>query len=284
MRRARRRDRRGHPPGEGQSLRQALATPFAGACREGDDIGEPSRAAVDLLQDRPRQHRLDLVQETVQGRTPHHPWKDRREDAQAVKLGQRLDRVSFAHHLRQFVPQPFPREAREHPFLHRHPNELPGLGGDLEAQAGGEAHGADGAGRVVEERQRVEHTDLVALQVALTAEEVEQIAEPPGGQVDGHRVDGEVAPVEILAHRGRLDLGQRRGRAVELGARRGDVQPDVAVQDGPPPSGTHRAGGSVPRIGRPDARRARLRCPRPPRPRPPPERPRRTSRTAPPTR
>ena len=69
------------------------------------------------------------------------------------------------------------------------------------------------------------------LEVAQPAEEVDEPPEVLALERDGQRVDGEVAPVEVLPDRRLLDRRQRPGVVVELGARGGDVDPPAVVDD-----------------------------------------------------
>ena len=76
---------------------------------------------------------------------------------------------------------------------------------------------------VVDERQVVEDAEQARLEVGPPAEGVDQPPEVGGLQRRRHRIDREVAAEEVLAQAGALDRRQRRGRVVELGARRHDV-------------------------------------------------------------
>jgi len=70
----------------------------------------------------------------------------------------------------------------------------------------------------------VQHADAARLQVAQAPVIVEQLAVAAAIQADGHGVDGEIAPVEILLDRGAFDLRQLGRALVELGARGDKVE------------------------------------------------------------
>ena len=83
---------------------------------------------------------------------------------------------------------------------------------------------------ILDEGQVVQHPHDAAAEVALAAVGVEQQAELGRQQRHGHRVDGEVATVQVLADRGVLDRGQGCRVLVVLGARAGHVDAQVAGQ------------------------------------------------------
>ena len=91
---------------------------------------------------------------------------------------------------------------------------------------------AEDPGRVVDERAVVEDPDAPGLEVLAAAERVDEPAEVLAFQGDGHRVDREVAAVEVVVDRARLDAREHRGRVVGLAARGDDVDAlVVAVED-----------------------------------------------------
>ena len=77
--------------------------------------------------------------------------------------------------------------------------------------------------RVVDERAVVEDPDAPCLEVLAAAEGVDEPAEVLALQGDGHRVDREVAAVQVLVDRARLDRGKDGGSVVGLAARGHDV-------------------------------------------------------------
>ena len=102
----------------------------------------------------------------------------------------------------------------------------------MEAVAGLVPDGPQDARGIVDERQVVEHADDAVLQVLAASEGMDQAAEVGFLQRDGHRVDREVAAVEVLRDRRRLHYRERTGREVALRARGHDVDPvPVAVLD-----------------------------------------------------
>ena len=106
-----------------------------------------------------------------------------------------------------------------------------GLGGRDELQLGGEAGRPQHPQRVVLERHLRAGRGAQALgrQVAEAAVGVDERAV---GQPHGHRVDGEVAPGQVLVDRAAEgDLGLARVLAVGVGAEGGDLQPEVALAD-----------------------------------------------------
>ncbi len=106
-----------------------------------------------------------------------------------------------------------------------------GLGGRDELELGGEAGRPQHPQRVVLERHLRAGRGAQALgrQVAKAAVGVDERAV---GQPHGHRVDGEVAPGQVLVDRAAEgDLGLAGVLAVGVGAEGGDLQPEVALAD-----------------------------------------------------
>ncbi len=110
-------------------------------------------------------------------------------------------------------------------------DQISRIGGDGEVEPSGIAHGADGAGRVIDERQRMQDPDIAPLEILPAAEKVDELAVPLTVESDGEGVDGEVAPVEVLADERVLHLRQRGRGSVELGPSRSHVDP-VAIRKG----------------------------------------------------
>ena len=131
----------------------------------------------------------------------------------------------------QLVAQPRRRELPDQLHLHAGPRETLRVRLHTEAVAVLVAERAEEPRRVVDEREVVEHAEDARLEVAQAAEEVHEPSEVLALQRDGQRVDGEVAPVEILADRRLLDGRQRTGVVVELRSRRGDVDAAAVVHD-----------------------------------------------------
>ena len=76
-----------------------------------------------------------------------------------------------------------------------------------------EPRGAQHARRVLDERQRVQHPHDAALEVAQPAERVGDRAEAVGVDARRHRVDGEVAPEQVLPQADeRSTVGSAPGR------------------------------------------------------------------------
>ncbi len=101
-----------------------------------------------------------------------------------------------------------------------HGASRPGI--ERESETGRIARGSKQPCGVLDERKRMQHRDAPLRECRPAAERIEDPV-AIGRELDGHRVDGEVTPAEVLADAGRHHAGQRSGRLVALGARRGDV-------------------------------------------------------------
>ena len=86
---------------------------------------------------------------------------------------------------------------------------------------------AEDARRVVDERRVVHHADRTAGEVGATAVRIEEGAEIVGAERHSHRVDGEVAAVEVVRQLGMLNGRQGARSVIRLAAGRDDV--DVLV-------------------------------------------------------
>ena len=95
-----------------------------------------------------------------------------------------------------------------------------GLVLNLEVQLGGEAYAAHHAQGVVAEGDVgvKGRGDDAVLKVGKAVKRVDQLAEAVMVQADGHRVDGEVAPVLVVLQRAVLHDGLARVMAVALTA------------------------------------------------------------------
>ena len=103
-------------------------------------------------------------------------------------------------------------------------DELFALRADVEAVPLLKAHGPDDAGGILHEAQGVDDADRLALDVALAAEEVDEAAELPLVEAEGHCVDGEVAAEQIHFDGRELHGGQGGGVFIVFEARRGHVE------------------------------------------------------------
>ena len=150
---------------------------------------------------------------------------------QHAQLGQPLDAAQgqrrIAQQQGQLVPQARARKLIEGPFRQRHVGQMQGLGRDLEAEPQLQAHGAQDAGGVVDEREAVQHPQRLVLEVAPAAEEIDQIEARLRSQADRQGIDREVAPEEVLPQGRRLHLGERRGLPVKLAPGRGHVDVEI---------------------------------------------------------
>jgi len=99
------------------------------------------------------------------------------------------------------------------------------LGGprlELEAKARRVARRAQRPGRVVDERALVQDPKQTRLEVGLSRVRIDQLR--LALKRPGDRVDGEVAPRQVLFERGGLDLGERPRCRIGLGAGAGEVE------------------------------------------------------------
>ena len=129
-----------------------------------------------------------------------------------------------------WLPQQQPQLRPEPRAGHRVEHALvDGLGGQpvgalvrLEAQPGGVAGQAQQPGGIVEERPVVQHAQAPRLEVLARPRQPDQLAVR---EVQGDRVDAEVAPLQVLAdRRAELDLGEQAPAAVALAAGAREVE------------------------------------------------------------
>ena len=100
--------------------------------------------------------------------------------------------------------------------------------------------------RVVDERAVVQDADSPGPEVGAASERIDELAQVFALERDGHRVDREVAAVEVLLDRPRRDRGKHRRRVVRLAAGRHEVEPLVfAIEDDRRPELLVRADASV---------------------------------------
>ncbi len=76
----------------------------------------------------------------------------------------------------EFPPQTLTGKAIEDSFVNRGRHQVSGVRGDGEIESAGVSHGADGAGRVVDERQRVQNADVASLKILPAAEKIDEFA------------------------------------------------------------------------------------------------------------
>ncbi len=98
------------------------------------------------------------------------------------------------------------------------------------------AHRPEDPGGVLDEAQIVEHADDPVSQVAEPAKEIDHRAEFLSAQGDGHGVDGEVSPEQVLTDGSVFHAGQRGRMVVELGTGGGDIDVE-RLTNGPHPRG-----------------------------------------------
>jgi hypothetical protein len=98
------------------------------------------------------------------------------------------------------------------------------LGLDLEAEAGGVAEGAQDAGCVILEGALVQDADQASIEVALSADRIEDLADAWAVEAEGEGVNREVAAAEVFVDGGGLDGGQGAGAGVGLGASSNEVE------------------------------------------------------------
>ena len=131
--------------------------------------------------------------------------------------------VGLAEEGDQLVAQAHAGEVADKVHVDTALGEGPGLLVHAEAVAVLVAHRPEDARGVLDEAEVVEYPDRTLPKVAQASEEVDHGAEVRSPQGDGHGVDGEIAPEQVLSDRGVLHPGQRGRIVVELGARGGDV-------------------------------------------------------------
>ncbi len=152
----------------------------------------------------------------------------------------------------QLVPEPRRREIAHEPHLDAAAREPLGVCVETQPVPALVPDRAEDPRRIVDEREVVEHAQRPLLEVAAAAERIDEPAQVLRRQRDRHRVQGEVAPEEILADGRSLDRRQRRRGVVELRPGRDEVDVlGVAVRD--------RGGAEL--LVRPDAPSERLREP-----------------------
>jgi hypothetical protein len=139
--------------------------------------------------------------------------------AEPVALeGEQRGGLRLAQQQPQLAPQPAARDGPDG----RRGGERVGLRIGLEPEPGAVAGHAQQAGRVVIERALVEHAQHAGGEVLAGAR---PLGERAVGQPQRDRVDGEVAPREVLLDaRARRDVGQRARPRVGLGARADHVE------------------------------------------------------------
>ena len=130
-----------------------------------------------------------------------------------AELGQARDRVADVALLEerdQLVAQARAREVADVAGGDALAGEPGGVLVHAEAVAVLVADRAEDARRVVDERAVVEDADAAGLEVGAAAERVDELADCVALERDGHRVDREVAAVEVLVDRAGLDARAAR--------------------------------------------------------------------------
>jgi hypothetical protein len=84
--------------------------------------------------------------------------------------------VALLEQVLELAPQPLAGQAVEDPLPDGGRDQVPGVGSDREGKPPRVADGANGARWVVDEGKRVQDSDLLALDVLASAEEIDQLA------------------------------------------------------------------------------------------------------------
>ena len=129
----------------------------------------------------------------------------------------------FVQQQLELVPEPRRGQLTDEPHVDARSSEGDGVTVHAEPVAVLVADRAEDPGRVVDERKVVQDANDPRLEIGEAAEEVDQASEVLTSEGHRHRIDGEVAPVEILPDWSGLDARQGRGLVVELRSGRRDV-------------------------------------------------------------
>ena len=157
---------------------------------------------------------------------------DRAIGAELAEPEDRLARTLLLEQRLQLVAQARGREVADEPHLDAAAGEPLRVRLEPQPVAALVPDRAEDPRRVVDEREVVEDAQRAPLEVAAAAERIDEAAEILRRERDGHRVQREVAPEEILADRRTLDRRERRRRVVELRAGRDEIDAlAVAVRD-----------------------------------------------------
>ena len=154
---------------------------------------------------------------------------DRRRGSELPEAHDRVVDVALFEHELELVANTRTREVAEMARLDRAPCERFGVLVHAEPVAVLVPDRAEDPRRIVDERAVVQHADSPRLEVDAAFERVEELPSIVAFQGDGHRVDREVAPEEVISQRSVLDARQRSRRMVGLGARGRDVHPLVGA-------------------------------------------------------
>ena len=152
-----------------------------------------------------------------------------------AQLGQPRDRmadVALLEEGHQLVPEARPGEVADVPRGDALAGERDGVLVHAEPVPVLVADRPEDSRRVVDERAVVQDADPPGLEVGAALERVDELAEVLALERDGHRVDREVAAVEVLLDRPRRHRGEHGRCVVRLAAGRHEVEPlVVAVED-----------------------------------------------------
>jgi hypothetical protein len=138
-------------------------------------------------------------------------------------------RLLLAEEVEQLVAHARPGHRAERTRRHGLAGEPLRLGVEVEPEPRGVAHCAQQARGVVDEARRMEHAHTPRAQVRLAAVRVVERAAVRARQPDGHCVDREVAPREIVGERGELHVRQRARAGVALAPRARQVEDEPVV-------------------------------------------------------
>ena len=119
---------------------------------------------------------------------------------------ERLLHPRLGQDVEQLVPKARGRQIPDQPRLDRPARQRQRVAVHVEAQPCLVPDRSQEARRVLDEAQVVQHAHRLSIQVLEAAEEVVGGAEVLRPERRGHRIDGEVAPGEVVPQRRTLDL------------------------------------------------------------------------------